>query len=172
MKSWFLSGADPSNYECGISSHFTFGEKKTAYLQPIDGSQVSGRWACMMQMFKADTWRNKRMKFGGAVKSSGVDESAGLWMRVDGPKGEMLGFDNMSKRGITGDTEWTKYDVVLEVPEEGVYIAFGLLLRGKGIVWLANVTFEETEDAVTETPDSDYPDGPGNLDFSEEEEDK
>jgi len=36
-------------------------------------------------MFKADDYRNKRMRLSAAVKSEGIEDWAGLWMRIDGP---------------------------------------------------------------------------------------
>jgi hypothetical protein len=53
-----------------------------------------------------------------------------------------LAFDNMGDRKIEGTTQWTKYSVVLDVPEEAAAIAFGLLLNGKGQVWLDELAFD------------------------------
>jgi hypothetical protein len=39
----------------------------------------------MMQMFKANAYAAKRLKMSGSAKSEKVEESAGFWMRVDGP---------------------------------------------------------------------------------------
>ncbi len=125
----------------------------------------------MMQMFKAKNYRNKRMRFSAYVRSEGIDAWAGLWMRVDGPiQHKWLGFDNMQNRPIKGTTDWQKYAVVLDVPSESVNIAFGILLEGKGQVWLNDVQFEEVgTDVPTTSIDAnrEYPDKPGNLDFTE-----
>ena len=106
---------------------------------------------------------------GDSVKSTDVDEWAGLWMRIDGLGKETLGFDNMEKRPMKGTTTWTTYKVVLDVPKENVHVAFGVMLSGKGEVGISAVVFEETTEDVTsmETKKS-YPEQPGNLAFTEE----
>ena len=68
----------------------------------------------MMQMFKANDYLNKRLRFSAFVKSEGIEAWAGLWMRIDGPHQGSLGFDNMQNRPIKGATDWHKYEVVLE----------------------------------------------------------
>ena len=75
-------------------------------------------------------------------------------MRVDGPQGEMLAFDNMDSRPIQGTKDWEKVEIVLNVPEDSSKIAFGLLLRGSGQAWLDDIEFEAvSEDIdVTEPP--------------------
>ena len=62
-------------------------------------------------------------------------------MRVDGPNGYLLSFDNMENRPIVSTSDWQKYAVVLDVPENACQIAFGILLAGKGQVWLSDVQF-------------------------------
>ena len=64
-------------------------------------------------------------------------------MRVDGArKDEMLAFDNMQDRAIKGTIDWKKYEIVLDVPENSEMVAFGLLLSGKGQVWMDDLQFE------------------------------
>ena len=63
-------------------------------------------------------------------------------MRVDGKKRKILAFDNMQRRPIRGTTSWTKYSVVLDVAPQSTGIAFGILLAGKGQVWLDDLKFE------------------------------
>lgn len=167
MESWFMAGSHPRDYALGIDTSTTYDGKNSGYLKAaVEEPQGFGT---LMQMFKADAYRNKRMRFSAVVKSEGVDDWAGLWMRIDGPdRGENLGFDNMQNRPIKGTSDWQKYEVVLDVPPESVHIAFGVLLRGKGQVWLSDVHFEEVGDDVPVTAISGgkvYPDQPGNLDF-------
>jgi AraC family transcriptional regulator len=119
----------------------------------------------LMQNFKSHRYRGKRVRFSAVVKSENISSWAGLWMRVDGDKGEILRFDNMEKRSIKGTTDWGRHHVVLDVPEESTGIFFGILLDGTGQVWLSGVQFEEAPNEPT--TDSVERDEPGNLDFSE-----
>ena len=169
MKSWFMAGSHPQEYEQGIDSNVTYHEKNSGYLK-AKVLQPEG-FGTLMQMFNADLYRSKRMSFSAVVKSEGVEQWAGLWMRIDGPKGEKpLGFDNMQNRPIQGTTDWQQYKVTLEIPQESIHIAFGILLQGKGQVWLNEVQFEEgqADEITTSTTSVQYSDHPGNLDFTEE----
>jgi hypothetical protein len=48
----------------------------------------------------------------------------------------------MQNRPIQGTRDWQKYEIVLDVPAKSTGIFFGILLEGKGQVWLNNVRFE------------------------------
>ncbi len=85
----------------------------------------------------SDSYLGKRVEYSGFLKTDNVRGGwAGLWMRVDGPERERLGFDNMRDRGVKGTTDWTPFRIVLDVPESATQICFGCLLIGKGIVWV------------------------------------
>ncbi len=170
MKSWFMAGSHPKDYEHGIDTNTTYEGKNVAYLKSVVDHAAG--FGTLMQMFKADDYRNKRMRLSAAVKSAGIEDWAGLWMRIDGPAQRSIGFDNMQNRPIKGTTDWQKYEVVLDVPPESVNIAFGILLDGKGQAWLSQVQFEEVGVDVPTTSlegDKELPDKPGNLDFAEDE---
>lgn len=107
----------------------------------------------------------------GWVKTRDVVETAGLWMRVDGPSGP-IAFDNMQDRAITGTTDWTACRIVLTLPEAGTDVYLGGLLAGAGTAWfddlaltLDGVPIGETEVAVTEPTaidlDTAFDDGSG-----------
>ena len=76
------------------------------------------------------------------VKTDGAEGWTGLWMRIDGKEKTGLAFDNMMGRPVKGTTEWKKYDVVLDVPDEAEEITFGYLVAGKGRGWVDDIAFE------------------------------
>ena len=133
-----------------------------------------------MQMFRAHHYRGTRVRLVAYIKTRDVAQWAGLWMRVDGLQDEILSFDNMESRPIIGTVDWTPYAVVLDVPAESAYIAFGILLVGEGNVWIDDVTLDVVSEDVPLTalelgeqeartiPQRDYPLHPENLDFEAE----
>lgn len=169
MKSWMKKGSRPDEYETGIDDSITYSGKRSAFIQSIV-QQASG-FGTLMQSFKADDYRGKRVRFAAAVKTTDVSSWAGLWMRVDGPRrNESLAFDNMEKRPIVGTTDWHMYEVVLDVPTEATSLSFGILVHGNGHAWLSGVRFEEVDKAVLVTASAKVhwrEDKPSNLDFSE-----
>ena len=73
----------------------------------------------------------------------------------------------MQSRPIKGTTNWQKYDLVLDVPDDATGIFFGILLSGSGKVWLNDAKFEIV-DITVPTTDAGMvqgPDEPTNLDF-------
>jgi hypothetical protein len=70
---------------------------------------------------------------------------------VDGPNQKLLGFDNMDTWPVKGSTEWSKYEIVVDVPTESIGLAYGSFLNGNGTSWVASVELEEVSDAVPAT---------------------
>lgn len=80
----------------------------------------------------------KQITLSGYIKTENVtDGYAGLWMRID----PGIAFDNMHQRGVTGTTDWEKYEVTLSMnPSETQQIVIGGLLVGKGKMWLDDLS--------------------------------
>jgi erythromycin esterase len=90
--------------------------------------------------------RGKTVRLSGDIKAEGVQTGyAGLWLRVDGPGGATLGFDNMAvriaegksvrdDRGVRGRTGWKRYSIEVAVDPAAVNINFGCLHSGDGTV--------------------------------------
>jgi hypothetical protein len=162
---WFKSGSNPSDYDVSIDQNERLRSKPSCYIKSHD----SPRGFCtLMQIFEADAYLGKRVKLTGNAKSEALEDWAGFWMRVDGPEKKQLSFDNMQDRPIKGTTGWTKYQVVLDVPKDGVHIAFGLLMGGRGQIWMADLALEIVSQDVPATDlVAVYPDKPINLKFDE-----
>jgi len=89
---------------------------------------------------------------------------------IDGQGGAMLAFDNMQDRAIKATSDWQPYDIVLDVPEGAQEIAFGLLLSGKGEVWMDDLKFEVVGKEIPVTGQKLKTGGkfaPANLDFEQ-----
>jgi hypothetical protein len=133
----------------------------------------------LTQWFRADGYRGKRLRMTAFVKTDGVEGQPGLWMRIDGKEKTGLAFDNMMGRPVKGTTDWKKYDVVLDVPEEAEEIFFGFLVAGKGRGWVDDIAFDEVDKDVPTTGlkvqpmarvgelTKDLPKEPRNLDFEQ-----
>ena len=136
---WFLAGSKPAAYETGTDAQVAYNGHPSAYLkakQPaIDG------FGTLMQEFRATKYLGQRVRLSAYVKSEGVQDWAGLWMRVD-RETKPVSFDNMEDRPIKGTTGWQRYEVVLDVPQNAAGVAFGVLLGGPGTIWLNSVKLE------------------------------
>jgi len=120
-----------------------------------------------MQTISAEEYRKRRVRLAGFVRGQGIDAWAGLWMRVDGPvASQHLAFDNMEERPLRATFDWKEVSVVLDVPAEATYIAFGALLTGDGSLQLARLRFEIVDEQLPTTNQVRRL-HPRNLDFAE-----
>ena len=171
IKGWFLAGMSPQKYQLYLDEKVFNTGTKSACLKSIADEYQAGDFATIMQTFNAKNFLTKRVRFSAFVKTQDVNGWCGLWLRIDdNSAGVMLKFDNMQNRPIKGSTEWNYYSCVLDVPDNADAINIGMLLNGKGQVWLDNASFQEV-DRNTPTTDlpykSDFPDSPTNLSFEE-----
>lgn len=168
---WFMSGSQPSLYSaCLDDKIFKTGSRSARMINAVKNPSGFGT---LMQGMDADEYVGKRLAMNIWIKTEGVDGWAAAWMRVDGAKGRRgrsLAFDNMMNRLIKGTTEWKKYQIVLDVPEGASKVAFGLMLSGRGKVWIDKVEFKVVSKKVPTTClySSGYYGAPRNLDFEEE----
>ena len=163
---WFKAGSHPAEYDMGLDESVRRDGKSSATVKSI-AEKPSG-FGTLMQMTQPGEYRGKRVRLSGFVKSDKVTSWAGLWFRVDGPNpNASLAFDNMQDRGIKGTTDWTRYEIVLDVPSEAQRLAFGLLLGGSGQVWMDDLRFEVVPTTVRTTGQAypPAPAAPSNLSF-------
>jgi len=111
-------------------------------------------FATILSGMKPEKSIGKRVEYTAWVKSKDIKGWAGLWLRID-PKDPMnspnLGFDNMGKRPITGTNDWTKYHIVLDVPEGAANMAYGILLDGDGQVWVDSMDIKIVDKNIPRT---------------------
>lgn len=159
---WHKSGSKAKSYDMGIDKGAGMDGKNCASIKSIK-KNING-FGTLMQSFNSDSYVGKKIKMTGYMKSENVKDWAGFWMRVD-EKGvrRSLAFDNMAERPVKGTSDWTKYEIVLEVPENAGRIVFGALISGTGQIWFDKLNFEVADNAVPATGKNKTE--PQNLDF-------
>jgi len=150
INEWFKAGSKPDLYEIGKDESVKYNEVPSYYLKSI--AEVKEGFGTIMKYIEPGEYIGKRAKLTGIIKSENINNRAGMWMRVDGPDPDKsLQFDNMGDRPIKGTNDWTKYEIVLDVPENSAGIAYGVLISGDGQVWLGNLSFEVVGNDVPST---------------------
>lgn len=170
IKHWLITGTAPDKYKTGIDRTVFHTGTASAFLQSEEEEFVPDEYATIMQQFRAERFLGKRVRFSAFVKALEVEGWAGLWLRLDGKFSVTLKLDNMQNRPIKGTINWNLYSCVLDVPEETELINIGILLTGKGRVWLDDVSFQEVDRTIPVTDfeiQKEYPDYPENLAFEE-----
>ncbi|MCC2256195.1 AraC family transcriptional regulator [Ruminococcus sp. CLA-AA-H200] len=170
IKHWIITGTVQDKYETGTDYQVFHVGTRSAFIRSTADEYEADEYYTVMQQFAAERFLGKRVRFAAFVKAQDVEGWAGLWMRLDGKFNVTLKLDNMQNRPIRGTSEWNLYSCVLDVPPETEVINIGILLSGKGCVWMDNTSFQEVDRSVPVTEfeiRKEYPDGPENMMFEE-----
>jgi len=127
----------------------------------------------LQQAIKADRYRAQRVRWSGYLRTLDVgsvwnddptgetrtvasrDSSpgAGLYVVIDSRDAIVL--YAMTRDRLTGAHDWTKVDMVFDVPSQSVLITLGVFLAGQGQLWASGFAFEEVSSSVPSTSDLD-----------------
>lgn len=168
---WILAGTAPKDYQVSVLPEKR--EGNNVVLLESGANPDPSKFGTLSQYCSADQYLGKRVRMTGYLKSENVKNWAGMWFRVDDSKQKdvAMSFDNMSDRPIKNTTDWKKYEIVLDVPQQAGAMAFGVLLEGSGKVWISGISFEVVDQSVPTTnmvkERAALPQGPVNLDFAE-----
>lgn len=106
-----------------------------------------GECASSSQRLSAENLRGKTIRLSGQIRGQGLSDGfAGLWIRVDGPKGAIV-FENMGDNGVTGTRPWELHSVSVPVADDAVAVYCGALLAGNGTAWFDSLDLEVVQSA-------------------------
>lgn len=144
---WFVAGSKPANYNFGTEKVAGSAGNQSAFIKAKPGAAADG-FGTVMQTISASNYVGQRIRLSARLKSQDAT-SLNLWLRIDGPKNATtgyptsLGFYNMQDKPVTGTSDWKRYDIVLDVPDNSVTLNYGFFLSGsKGAGWADSFTVE------------------------------
>ncbi|MCP4356402.1 MAG: hypothetical protein GY796_00065 [Chloroflexi bacterium] len=114
---WTLSGPMTQIYESRPDENDAAVGQSSALLTAADADLT--QFAILEQSIAADNVLGERIRLSALVKSDGLSGWAGLFMLANGSGRQVDQFDNMYNRPIVDATDWTRYEIVLDVPEVG-----------------------------------------------------
>jgi hypothetical protein len=162
-------GQSVRGYHLGVDPYERHGESASVTVYS-DSSEAQG-WRSGMQAIQAEALRGKRIRLSGFVKTKKVLGTAGMWLRIDEIRGDILSVG--PEREFKGTKDWTACSAVFDVPQDAQDICFGPILQGAGRVWLSDLKFEVVDPKMyPQTPRADpeaktpVHDEPTNLSFS------
>jgi len=165
-KGWHMSGSNPEGYDFALESQD--GRPKPSGSLTHNETARPGEFGTLMQSFFPEEYLGKRVRMTAWVKSENVEDWAALWVRVDSRDRRSTAFDNMRDRAIRGDTNWTNYEIVVDVSEDSLSLNYGVMASGKGKVWFDEFTFEIVDESVALTGTADRTrNKPTNTSFSD-----
>ncbi len=133
---WYTGG---NGYSVTTDLSVVYSGKRSLCMKFLTGNN----FGVATSTFPLEDAKGKKLKFIGYIKTRDITaEYAGLWIRVDGENREVLVLDNMHDRGVTGTTDWKKYEIEIDVHKNATNINFGALLTGNGTAWFDAFAFE------------------------------
>lgn len=131
-----------SGYQVKLDKRFFQSGKQSLLMRYAPPPPIPNGGGTATASLPADSAIGKRVRLSGYIKTRDVSQGfAGLWLRVDGPSG-VLAFDNMEDRGVTGTSDWQRYEVELPVAADAKHIVFGGLFPANGIGWFDSLKIE------------------------------
>ena len=153
------------NYEAGVTRDNPFTGKYSAYIRSrkVEENTMGTLWQAIKPR---PDWFGERVRMTVYMKTLGVKDAGGLFMRVS-TYGGWINYDYMYDRAVRGDTDWHKHMIVLDIPRDTSLIDFGVWIIGKGEVQLDDFRFDVVDNKhhVTGTSEKIEFGQPENLDF-------
>jgi hypothetical protein len=142
-------GADRTSFKAGADYKVAQHGESCATIESIVDNPAN--FCTIMQNMIAKDLGGKRIKMTGFIKSQGISDIGTMWVRVDDYSNNITAdFDNMMDRPVTGNSDWTRCEIIFDVPEKcGIY--FGFIFKGSGKIWVDNVSFEPVDNSVPKT---------------------
>ncbi len=161
---WLFKSEHQQDYESGLDRTNSVAGAG-AYIKSRQ-AQAQGS-AALLQVINAEPYRAKRLRVSAMLKSTAVEDAAGIVVDVADDDGILM-FDTIRHLTLRGTNGWSRQAFVFDVPDNGAEITIGFALKGSGAVWADDFSFEVVDSGVPVTTTT-LPKGPSNLSFEEPE---
>ncbi|MEK4197957.1 hypothetical protein [Cytobacillus sp. FSL K6-0265] len=168
IKGWILTGSNPELYNLSIDSNTIFSSKPSALISSLE-IRENNHFATMMQSFKSDKYKGKRVEFSFYFKTENVDSCSAFFCINDNME-NIVKWGDLNKNEIKGSNDWGKYSIVLDVPINSISIDIGFILYGEGKLWINTAQLSEVTNKYSSTHTNGRPNlstKPINLNFCE-----
>lgn len=156
-------------FDITIDKSISYSGKSSVHFIPSDTSNFKFAW--LGQFINATQYLGKRVRLSGFIRTKDLEGFSCLFLYIvqnnDETSGETKGYN----RSIFGTVNWTKDDVVIDVPASAKFVVLGVLVNSvnsilskeRPEVWVDNFNLEEVslDVPLTETRMNN----PVNLDF-------
>lgn len=144
---WQVAGtqAHVGDYEITLDTTIGHADETSLLIQTDKDIQDGGFGTALRTLDNTNQYKGNRLQLSGYIKTEDVSDLAALWFRVDGVgRGNALAFDNMADRAPKGTTDWQRFELVLDIPDDVAVsrIFYGLLLAGTGKAWADDLQFD------------------------------
>ena len=136
LSRWQLYGSHPQDYISGIDTTAKPDGSPCGYIK--SNTNAPRGHGILRQTIRGKRYQGKQIRLRSNIKAAGVENQASLYLQLDG-----IGINEMREKQLQDVADWSLYEVSIPVPEQGAsLIRFGVILYGKGQVWLDDVQLE------------------------------
>lgn len=188
---WFLTsqaGQEEArrNYIVSVDDSIAYEGSRSALLRsvsPPGGQPNRDAFGTLMQETVAAPFKGKRIRFSGYLRTRDLSNLASLWMRAEDDDGVVVAFSNLQSSGehpsfVRDSSEWTRVEMVMDIPAAATALFYGVRIAGSGAVWMDHLQFDilgETHPTAIPaatmrnppTPRASLGAAPANLDFED-----
>lgn len=149
---WLLRGSAPQDYDLVSDRDLVYRGNASALLKSHDKDISPYLFGSALQVAAAEPFIGKRVHLSAYMRILDDDRerSAVLWLRATDLNSALLISETTSARAPKLTEDWTRYDIVADMPWEATEIIYGVSLRGKGAVWIDDVRIEAIDRAALE----------------------
>ncbi len=141
LEGWSIEGHARRAYQAEVDPDVVREGHPTIRLHPT--VDTGGAYATYMTSLDARPFRGRRAHASVWVRTQGVTARGDVWLRVQGsespPDGPGLA-TSITRLPPNGD--FTRYELLVDVPESASTVQLGLGLGGPGMLWMDGVSVE------------------------------
>ena len=145
---WHRVGSAREDFEIRLDREVHHGGTASGMLECT--KKRSKGTGTLEQDFRPEEYSGRRIRMRAWIKG----EDAGrvmIYIRSEGPSGEILDFANTQLHAGHGTFDWRLHELVIDVPPESTVIQVGLILGEKGKAWMDDVSVEAVDRNVSRT---------------------
>jgi hypothetical protein len=99
-------------------------------------AQPNPAGAAFCQTLSAARLKGQRVEYSIHLRTRDAVPGAHIVFRAERADGRVVAFYNMAERWVRGTTDWNRFSVVIDVPENAAVIFVGATLVGTGTLWM------------------------------------
>jgi len=120
-------------YKCVADTQVKHGGNQSLLIEQTDSSNASS-FASIVNVIPA-RYVGKEIEFRCYLKFQGVDNFAGILIRIDDANHNTLQFNSLQPLGISGTRDWQLYSIKTPLPPTAQWIFVATILGGAGKLW-------------------------------------
>ncbi len=141
LAGWSIQGQGEAAYAAEVDPDVQREGHPTIRFHPTQ--DAGGAYATFMTTLEAAPLRGRRAHAIVFVRTQGVTRRGDVWLRVQGndspPDGPGMA---TSITRLAGNAEFTRYELVVDVPVDAASLQLGVGLGGPGMLWMDGVKVE------------------------------